>query len=431
MSRSSSAVPTDPHGQKPAAPIYAPEEYRKDFPILSQKIHGHPLAYLDNAASTQKPRIVGDAMQRFMDRDYANIHRGVHELSQRATDKYEAARDTVRRFLNASQPEEIIFTRNGTEAINLVAASWGRAFVQQGDEIILTVLEHHSNIVPWQMLAERIGAQLKPVLITPDGNVRVEDIRAALSPRTKMVAVAHVSNVLGTVLPVGEIVQLVRAHEKMAGGPVAVLIDGCQAVARMPVDVRALDADFYAFSGHKLYGPTGIGALYGKRHWLERMPPYQGGGGMIASVSFAGTSYAPTPHRFEAGTPAIVDAVGLAAAIDYVSAIGLANILRHEDEVMAHMVERLRGIDTLSIIGNPTRRAGVLSFTMANAHPHDIGTVLDRHGVAIRAGHHCAQPLMEHLGLVATARASLGLYSTKDEADALADALADVQRIFA
>jgi cysteine desulfurase/selenocysteine lyase len=408
-----------------APQTYPVEQYRKDFPILAQKIHGHPLVYFDNAASTQKPRMVMEAMDRFMQEDYANIHRGVHELSLRATDKYEAARETVRRFINAERAEEIVFVRNGTEAINLVAASWGRTFLKEGDEIILTTLEHHSNIVPWQLLRKDIGIKLRVVPITPDGDVRLEDVKTALSPRTKLVAVAHVSNTLGTILLVGNIIKLAHAQGAL------VLIDGCQAVARMPVDVRALDADFYVFSGHKLYGPSGIGVLYAKHDLLEQMPPYQGGGGMIASVSFDETTFREPPYRFEAGTPAITEAIGLAAAIDYVSTIGLARIGRHEDELLRYATEKLRAVNSLKLLGLAPHRAGVLSFVMQGAHPHDVGTVLDRHGIAIRAGHHCAQPLMDHLGVSATARVSFGLYNTLAEVDTLAAALEKVREIFA
>ena len=337
-----------------AAPrTYDVEQYRKDFPILSQQIHGRPLVYLDNAASTQKPRAVIEAMQRFEENDYANIHRGVHELSMRATDKYEAARETVRRFISAEHADEIVFVRGGTEAINLVAASWGRTNLKKGDEVVVTMLEHHSNIVPWQMLREQTGIVLKVVPITPEGNVRIEDVKKILSPRTKLVAIAHVSNTLGTILPVEEITKLAHAQGAL------VLIDGCQAVARMPVDVCAIDADFYAFSGHKLYGPTGIGVLYGKRALLEKMPPYQGGGGMISSVTFEETTYREPPFRFEAGTPAITEAIGLAAAIDYLSTIGLARIARHEDELLNYATEKLRAINSLKNFGNrasPHRR---------------------------------------------------------------------------
>jgi cysteine desulfurase/selenocysteine lyase len=400
-----------------APQTYAAEQYKKDFPILDRQIHGHPLVYLDNAASTQKPRMVLEAMQRFMENDYANIHRGVHELSMRSTDKYEAARETVRRFINAEHTNEIVFVRNGTEAINLVAASWGRKFLKKDDEVVLTILEHHSNIVPWQMLREQTGIKLRIVPITPDGDVHIEDVKKAMTTRTKMVAVAHVSNTLGTVLPVGEIIKLAHAQGALA------LIDGCQAVARMPVDVRELDADFYVFSGHKLYGPTGIGVLYGKHTLLEHMPPYQGGGGMIASVTFDETTYREPPFRFEAGTPAITQAIG--------PTIGLVRIARHEDELMRATTDRLRTINSLKILGSAPNRAGAISFVMQGAHPHDIGTILDRHGIAIRAGHHCAQPLMEHLGVPATARVSFGLYNTLGEIDVLMKALEKVQEIFA
>lgn len=409
-----------------AAPqAFKVENYRKDFPILGEMIHGHPLAYLDNAASTQKPRMVIEAMQRFMESDFANIHRGVHELSQRATNKYEAARETVRRFLNAKRAEEIVFVRNGTEAINLVAATWGRKFLKEGDEVVITTLEHHSNIVPWQMLRDEKGIKLRVVPVTDSGDVRLEDVKTAITPRTKLVAVAHVSNVLGTVLPVAEIIKLAHAAGALA------LIDGCQAVARIAVDVQALDADFYAFSGHKLYGPTGIGVLYGKYELLEKMPPYQGGGGMISSVTFDETAYREPPFRFEAGTPAIVETIGLASAIDYVMTIGLDRIGRHEDALLAYATEKLRAINSIKIIGEAKDRAGVLSFVMQGAHPHDIGTILDRHGIAIRAGHHCAQPLMERFGVPATARVSFGLYNTMAEVDALAAALVKVREIFA
>ena len=414
-----------------AAPqTFKAEQYRKDFPILGEMIHGKPLVYLDNAASTQKPRMVTETVQRFIDTDYANIHRGVHELSVRATNKYEAARETVRRFINAKKSDEIVFVRNGTEAINLVAATWGRKFLKAGDEVLVTGLEHHSNIVPWQLLREQTGIVLRAVPVTDAGEVRIEDVKAAITPRTKLVAVTHVSNVLGTVLPIAEIIRLAHAAGALA------LIDGCQAVARIPVDVQALDADFYVFSGHKLYGPTGIGVLYGKYALLDAMPPYQGGGGMIASVTIEETTFREPPFRFEAGTPAICEAVGLAAAIDYVSAIGVARIGKHEDELMHYAVEKLRDINSVEIFGGAdaalnTPRAGVFSFTMKGAHPHDIGTILDRHGIAIRAGHHCAQPLMERFNVPATARASFGLYNTKADVDALATALEKVREIFA
>ncbi|MDR3423663.1 MAG: cysteine desulfurase [Alphaproteobacteria bacterium] len=400
------------------------ERYREDFPILAQQIHGHPLAYLDTGASAQKPRAVIEAMTRFMENDYANIHRGVHELSQRATDKYEAVRSVVQNFIKAEHDDEIVFTHGATDAINLVAQTWGRTFLKAGDEIVITALEHHANIVPWQMLREAFGIDLRVVPITPEGEVRVEDVKAALSPKTKLVAFAHVSNVLGTVLPAKEIVAL--AHE---AGALA-LVDGCQSISHMPVDVRDMDADFFVFSGHKLYGPTGIGVLYGKREILSRMPPWQGGGDMIASVTFAETTYKEPPHRFEAGTPPITEVIGLGAAIDYVSAIGMNNIAQHEKDILAYATEKLSRVDGMRIVGQAKNKSGIISFIMEQAHPHDIGTILDRHGVAIRAGHHCAQPLMEHLGLVATARASFGLYTSREDIDALVAAVEKVEEIF-
>lgn len=399
-------------------------QYRRDFPILQQQVHGKPLVYLDSGASAQKPRMVLDAMQRFYENDYANIHRGVHELSVRATDKYEAVRETVRRFIHAAKVDEIIFTKGATEAINLVAFSWGRKFLQAGDEVVITALEHHANIVPWQMLREERGIVLKIVPITQNGDIQLEDVAAQITPRTKLVAVAHVSNALGTILPVAEIIQLA----KKAGA--VTLLDGCQAVSHMPVDVRALDVDFYAFSGHKIYGPTGIGVLYGKYDLLKTMPPWQGGGDMIASVTFAKTTYKDPPHRFEAGTPPIAEVIGLGAAIDYVTTIGMARIHAHEDALLAYATEKLQRINSLQIIGNAPHKAGIISFTMEGAHPHDIGTILDRQGVAIRAGHHCAQPVMDALGIAATARASFGLYNTMEDVDALVAAIGKVQEIF-
>ncbi len=397
---------------------------RKDFPALAQNIHGYSLAYLDTGASAQKPRAVIDAMTRFMERDYANVHRGVHDLSQRATDKYEAVRPLIQKFINAEHEDEIVLTHGGTESANLVAQTWGRKSLKAGDEIVLTALEHHANIVPWQMLREQIGVTLRIVPVTPQGEVRLEDVKAALSPRTKLVTFAHVSNVLGTILPAKEIVAL--AHE---AGALA-LIDACQSISHMPVDVRDLNADFLFFSAHKLYGPTGIGILYGKREALATMPPYQGGGDMISSVTFAETTYKEPPHRFEAGTPPITEAIGFGAAINYVSAIGLSAIARHEDEILAYASDKLSRLQGVHIIGTAPKKSGIISFVMDQAHPHDIGTILDRRGVAIRAGHHCAQPLMEHLGLVATARASFGLYTTREDIDALVSAVEKVGEIF-
>ncbi len=395
-----------------------------DFPALNQQIHGYPLVYFDNGASAQKPCVVLEAMQRFYESDYANIHRGVHELSMRATDQYEAVRETVRQFINARHADEIVFTKGATEAINLVAATWGRKFLKPGDEVLITELEHHSNIVPWQLLQEQIGLVLRVAPITPEGDVPLESVRAALSPRTKLVSVAHVSNALGTVLPVREIAQLAHAQN------VPVLIDGCQAVSHMPVDVQSLDADFYAFSAHKLYGPTGIGVLYGKQEILKTMPPYQGGGDMIDSVSFKETIYKPPPYRFEAGTPPIAEVIGLGAAIEYVRAIGMDVIAQHEASLLAYATERLCAFNDLRIVGTAPNKASIMSFVMERAHPHDIGTILDRQGIAIRAGHHCAQPVMEVMDIPATARVSFGLYNTTEEIDALVRGLEKVQEIF-
>ncbi len=403
---------------------YDIEKIRKDFPALAQEFNGHPLAYLDTGASAQKPRVVIDAMTGFMQRDYANIHRGVHELSQRATNLYEAVRGKVRTFINAEHEDEIIFTHGATEAANLIAQTWGRKFLKAGDEVVITALEHHANIVPWQLLRDELGIVLRVVPVTPKGEVRLEDVKATLSPRTKLVSFAHVSNVLGTILPAREIVAL--AHQ--AGALAA--IDGCQSVAHMPVDVRDLDADFYFFSGHKLYGPTGIGVLYGKLDILKSMPPYQGGGDMILFVTFDKTTFKEPPHRFEAGTPPITEVIGLGAAIDYVSSIGMQNIARYEDGLLQYATKKLSKFEGLRIIGTSAKKSGILSFVMDQAHPHDIGTILDKQGVAIRAGHHCAQPLMEHLGLTATARASFGLYTTRADIDALVKAIGKVKEIF-
>ena len=398
---------------------------RDDFPILGQKIHGRPLVYLDNAASTQKPQCVIDSERRVYEEYYANIHRGVHDLSQRATDAYEAARDKVRRFLNAEQREEIIFVRGTTEGINLVAASYGRANVGAGDEVLISGLEHHSNIVPWQMLCEEKGAQLRVAPINDAGEVILEELERLIGPRTKMVAVGHVSNALGTINPIRQIV----AYAHRWGVPV--LVDGAQAVPHLAVDVQALDCDFYAFSGHKIYGPSGIGALYGKRKLLSGMPPYQGGGDMILSVTFAKTIYNELPYKFEAGTPNIAGTIALGAAIDYLTAVGIERIGAHERELRAYATESVSAIAESRIIGTAREKAGVLSFVLADIHPHDIGTVLDREGIAIRTGHHCAQPVMERLGLPATARASFAMYNTREEVDALIRGLQKVIEVFA
>jgi cysteine desulfurase/selenocysteine lyase len=400
------------------------ERAREDFPILSRLVHGKPLVYLDSAASAQKPRAVIDAMTRFYEEDYANIHRGVHFLSQRATDAYEAARAKVARFINAAKADEIIFTRNATESINLVAQSWGRKALGAGDEIVLTELEHHANIVPWQMLRAEKGFEIRVAPIDDTGQIRLDDMAKLIGPKTKLVAVSHMSNALGTILPVREIVRMAHAQGAV------VLIDGCQAAVHKQVDVQTLDADFYAFSGHKLYGPSGIGVLYGKYALLEAMPPYQGGGDMIDRVTFARTTFKEPPHRFEAGTPAITEAIGLAAAIDYLTEQGQSFIAEHEDDVLAYATERLSEIDGLTIHGTAAEKGAILSFTLAGAHAHDVATILDQQGVAVRAGHHCAHPLMDRLGVTATARASFALYSTRGEADALADAIGQVKRIF-
>jgi cysteine desulfurase/selenocysteine lyase len=400
------------------------ERVRADFPILSRKVHGKPLVYLDSAASAQKPKAVIDAMSRFYEEDYANIHRGVHYLSQVATDAFEAARAKIARFINAEKADEIVFTRNATEAINLVAQSWGRKHLGPGDEVLLTELEHHANIVPWQLLRAEKGFEIKVAPIDDTGQVRLDDMAKLIGPKTKMVAMTHMSNALGTILPVREIVRMARAQGA------AVLIDGCQAIAHRPVDVRALDADFYVFSGHKLYGPTGIGVLYGKYALLDAMPPYQGGGDMIERVTFARTTFKEPPHRFEAGTPAIVEAVGLAVAIDYLAELGPSFIAAHEDDLLVYATDLLSDIAGVRIHGTAEEKGGIISFTIDGAHAHDVATILDQQGVAVRAGHHCAHPLMDRLGVVATARASLALYTNRAEIDALVNGIGAVKRIF-
>jgi cysteine desulfurase / selenocysteine lyase len=407
----------------PAA--YDVQAVRHDFPILRERVHDKPLVYLDNAATTQKPQAVIDRLTTFYAHENANVHRGVHLLSERATDAYEDARRTVCRFLNAADPREIVFVRGTTEAINLVAQSYGRSHVAPGDEIVITTMEHHSNIVPWQMLCEQTGARLRVVPITDAGELRLDAYEAALSERTKIVAVVHVSNALGTINPVAEIVRL--AH----GRGIPVLVDGAQAVAHMLVDVRRLDCDFYTFSGHKIFGPTGIGVLYAKAPLLEAMPPYQGGGDMISSVTFERTLYNVLPYKFEAGTPNIAGAIGLAAALDYVDAIGLDRINAYERELLAYGTDALSQIAGLRLTGTAADKAGILAFALEGVHPHDIGTILDRQGIAIRTGHHCCQPLMDRLGVPATARASLALYNTREEIDALAAALDTVREVFA
>ena len=406
-----------------AAPAYDLEKVRADFPILAQKVQSRPLVYLDNAASTQKPRAVMDAIATCYGQYYANVERGVHTLSQRSTAAREQARETVRRFLNAPSAEEIVFVRGTTEAVNLVAASWGRQ-VRAGDEILVTELEHHSNIVPWQLLCEERGAVLRVAPIDDRGEVILEELERLLSPRTRLVAVAHVSNSLGTVNPVREIAA--RAHRVGA----LVMVDGAQAAPHLALDVQALGVDFYAFSGHKVYGPSGIGVLWGRQELLAAMPPWQGGGGMIRTVSFAKTTYAPPPHRFEAGTPAIEAAIGLGAAIDYLTALGLPAVGAWEAALLALATERLAAVPGLRLIGTARDKAAVISFTMEGIHPHDVGTVLDQEGIAVRAGHHCAQPVMQHFRVPATSRASFGLYNTREEVEALAAALHRARELF-
>jgi len=397
---------------------------REDFPALHQTVHGKPLAYLDNAASAQTPTPVLDAIFEFYRRDRANVHRGVHELSQRATASYEQARIKVQQLLNAASLEEVVWTRGTTESINLVASAWGRKNVRAGDEVLISALEHHSNIVPWQMLCEETGATLRIIPMNQAGELMLDAYEKLLNERTRVVAVNHVSNALGTINPVAEIIA--KAH---AAGAIAV-IDGAQSAPHLPVDVRALDADFYAFSGHKIFGPTGIGVLYGKRDLLEAMPPYQGGGDMIASVTFEKTTYNELPYKFEAGTPNIADAIGLGAAIDYVQEIGLDAIAQYEAELLAYATEKVSAVDSVQLIGTAKDKASVLSFVMEGVHPHDIGTILDREGVAVRAGHHCAQPVMDFYGVAATTRASVAFYNTREEIDQLAEALAKVQELF-
>lgn len=404
---------------------YDVERIRADFPALQQSVHGRPLVYLDNAASTHKPAAVLEALHTFYSRDYANVHRGVHTLSQRATTAFEAARTAVRDFINAAYSEEIIFTRGTTESINLVAHGFAVGELKPGDEIVVTEMEHHSNIVPWQLAAERSGAILRVIPVRDDGSLDADAWAKVLGPRTKLVAVVHVSNALGTVNPIKDIVT--AAHAVGA----AVLVDGAQAVLHLPVDVRDLDVDFYAFSGHKLYGPTGIGVLYGKREWLDRLPPYQGGGDMIERVSFTGTTYAPPPAKFEAGTPHIAGAVGLHAAINYVQQLDRAAIAAYEAELLAYGTTLLEAIPGVRLIGTAPTKAAVLSFVVDGIHPHDVGTLLDQQGVAVRTGHHCTQPLMQRFGVPATSRASLALYNTRAELDQLAAALQKTIALFA
>lgn len=397
---------------------------RRDFPALDQTVHGKPLVYLDNAATTQTPRAIIAAMRKFYEEDCANVHRGVHELSQRATDSYEDARGEVQRFLGAADRSEIVYVRGTTEAINLVAGSYGRKSVQAGDEIVISAMEHHSNIVPWQLLAQERSAILRVAPINDAGELLLDEFEKLLNNRTRLVAIAHVSNALGTINPVRSVIEM--AHQR----GIPVLLDGAQAVPHIKVNVRDLDCDFYAFSGHKLFGPTGIGILYGKRYWLEQMPPYQSGGDMISSVTFEKTTYNDLPYKFEAGTPIIAGAIGLGEAIRYLNEIGLDRISSYENELLAYATQVLSEIDGVCLIGTACDKTSVVSFTLDAVHPHDVGTILDREGIAVRAGHHCAQPVMERFGVTATTRASLAFYNTRDEIEALATGVSKVKELF-
>jgi cysteine desulfurase / selenocysteine lyase len=401
------------------------ERLRQDFPILSQRVRGKPLIYLDNAATSQKPRAVIDAISRFYTAENANIHRGVHYLSERATVAYDAVREQVARFLNAGSPREIVFTRGTTEAINLVAQSWARNTLRAGDEILLTGMEHHSNIVPWQLVAGQTGATVRAVPLTDAGELDLDAFERLLSDRTRLLAVVHLSNALGTINPVREMVA--RARER----GVVTLVDGAQSAPHLPVDVQAIGCDFFAFSGHKVFGPTGIGALYGRAALLERMPPWQGGGDMIETVTLERTTFAAPPARFEAGTPAIAEVIGLGAALEYVGTVGRAAIAAWEEELLTYATERVGELEGIRIIGTAREKASVLSFAVEGVHPHDVGAVLDDDGIAIRAGHHCAQPVMERFGVPATARASFAFYNTRDEVDALVRGIRRVRTVFA
>lgn len=404
--------------------MYDIYQIRKDFPILSREVYGKPLVYLDNSATTQKPRIVVDAIANEYYSENANVHRGVHFLSQQATELHESARAKIAKFLNASSPSEIVFTRGATEGLNLVASSFGEAFLKEGDEVIISAMEHHSNIVPWQLLEMSKGIKIKVIPITEDGELRVDEYEKLFDERTKLVSVTHVSNVLGTVNPVKELATIAHSHN------VPILIDGAQSVPHIKVDVRDMDCDFYAFSGHKIYGPTGIGALYGKAEWLEKLPPYQGGGEMIKNVHFGHTEFEDAPLKFEAGTPDYVGSHSLATAIDYVESLGLDNIAAHEHELLEYATKRLESIPGMRIFGKAKNKSAVISFVVGNIHPLDLGTLLDRLGIAIRTGHHCAQPLVESLGVQSVARASFGLYNTLKEVDALFNGIERVMKMF-
>ena len=421
MTTMTTVVHTD---STPAGNSFDVAQIRAQFPILAQRVGAQPLAYLDNAATTQKPRPVLDTLSRYYGHENANIHRGVYGLSQRATDAYEGARVKIARFLNAAEPAEIIYTRNATEGINLVAQTFGRQRVGDGDEVVISAMEHHSNIVPWQMLCEQTGARLRVAPISDRGELMLDELASLLGPRTKFLSIVHMSNSLGTINPVRRVVELAHAHG------VPVLLDGAQAAYHMPVDVQALGCDFYVVTGHKLYGPTGIGALYGRRALLEAMPPYQGGGDMLSSVTFDRTTYNEVPHKFEAGTPHIAGAIGLGAAIDFISGVGFDAIGAYERQLLAYATAALETVPGLRLIGTAPEKASILSFVLDGVHAHDIGTIVDTEGVAIRTGHHCTQPVMDRFGVPATARASLAMYNTTTEIDQLVDALTKVREVF-
>jgi len=406
-------------------PDWDVERIRKDFPALHQQVHGKPLVYLDNAATSQKPQTVIDALVAYYSFDNSNVHRGVHHLSERATEAYEGARARIRRHLKAASTREIVFVRQATEGINLVMASFGRRFVGAGDEIVISAIEHHANIVPWQMLCEDKGARLRVVPVDDRGDLVMEEYARLLGPRTKLVAITQVSNALGTVTPIKDVIDL--AHQQ----DIPILVDGAQAVPHQPVDVRDLDCDFYVFSGHKAYGPTGIGVLYGKEAWLEQMPPYQGGGDMIKAVTFEKTTYNELPYKFEAGTPHIAGAIGLAAGLEYIAELGLERIRDYEHELLVYGTELLSAVPGVRLIGTARHKAAVLSFVLDGVHAHDLGTILDQQGVAVRAGHHCAMPVMQRFGVPATARASLAFYNTRAELHTLAAAIEGAREIFA
>jgi cysteine desulfurase/selenocysteine lyase len=423
MSATVPLVDPSPPARLPAAPLDV-ERVRQDFPLLQQQVRGKPLVYLDNAATSQKPQSVIDAVTRFYTSENANIHRGVHYLSERATDAYDQVREKVARFLNARSSREIIFTRGTTEGINLVAQSYGRLALKPGDDIVITAMEHHSNIVPWQLVCEQTGARLRAAPFNDAGELDVDAFERLLTDRTRLVSVVHVSNALGTVNPVKRLIAL--AH----GRGIPILLDGAQSAPHLGVDVQELDCDFFAFSGHKLFGPTGVGVLFGRESLLEQMPPYQGGGDMIATVTLERSTWAPLPAKFEAGTPMIAQVMGLGAALDYVMDLGFDRISSWEQQLLSYATERVIGIEGLKLIGTAAHKASILGFTLKGVHPHDIGAILDDSGIAIRAGHHCAQPVMRHFGIPATARASFAFYNTRDEADLLADALMQIRRMF-